>query len=50
MKSGLGDHTPGGGGQARGGSPETQGHTDWTIPVPSLHGIGGTERRRNGGI
>ena len=49
-ESGLGDLTPGGGGQARGRSPKTQGHIDWAISVPSLHGIGVTEQRGDGGI
>ena len=49
-ESGLEDLTPGSGGHARGRSPETQGHTDWTISVPSLHGTGVTEQRRDGGI
>ena len=49
-ESGLEDLTPGGGGQARGRSLETQGHTDWAISIPSLHGTGVTERRRDGGI
>ena len=31
-------------------SPETQGHANWTLPVPSLHGTGVAKRRGDGGL